>query len=404
MSGQRQWIRRAIAAVGLLALTVLTSPGCNRDDPAGLEYAARANFAAGRLEEAEDRLGRLARLRPLTVPERVLRAQVAHDRGRLDEAIAALDEPRASEPRRGPDAALLSAWRGWLEMQRHRFRAAEGHLRRALELDPGRAQARRQLIDLLAYQGRAAEIAAQARALARSGTLDFAYLYVWTLGQREGLDPAEEAKLLEDASQADPADYPSRLALADCLRRLGRLDQAEAVLGALDQADPEVRAASARVALDRGDPSAAEALLAAGPEGQGQGHDHPSLAQLRGRLALLRGDAPEAVRHFRAALEVAPDNRDARFGLGQALRLMGQPEAAGPHLKAARDRDHLEWLVRGARPPDRRKNPAVLQEIAAACLAAGHRDQARAWYQLALSHDPDNPALRAALSRISPES
>ena len=232
-------------AIGLLVLTVLTGPGCRRDDPGELESAARANFATGRLQEAEDRLAQLARFRPLTVPERVLRAQIAHDQGRLDEAIAALDDPREAEPQRGPDAALLDAWRGWLEMQRHRFRAAEAHLKRALALEPGRVQARRQLIDLLALQGRSADLAEHAKAPARSGPMDFSYLYVWTLGRREGLDPAEQTELLEDAVQADPDDLASRLALAESLRKLGRLDQADAVLRTLSPTDPEVRATTA---------------------------------------------------------------------------------------------------------------------------------------------------------------
>ena len=80
------------------------------------------------------------------------------------------------------------------------------------------------------------------------------------------------------------------------------------------------------------------------------------------------------------------------------------PRPRSPYLKAAHDRDRLEWLVQSARPPARRSDPAVLQEIGAACLAVGRREQARAWYQLALSHDPDNPQLRTALSQIAPES
>jgi len=400
MSGKWPESWQYCSMIGLLVSTVLMGPGCRRGDPSELESAARANFAAGRLQEAEDRLVQLARLRSLTVPERVLRAQIAYDRGRLEEAIAALDDPREAEPQRGPDLALLSAWRGWLEMEQHRFRTAEGYLKRALALEPGRAQARRQLIDLLALQGRLVDLAEHAKVLARSGPMDFPYLYCWTLGQHEGMDPAEQAKLLQDAAQADPYDLASRFALAESLRKLGRLDQADTVLKKLNPTDPEVRAITTRVALDRGDTASAEALLIIGADE----HDHSSLAQLRGQLALLREDAPTAVKHFQAALKVAPDSRDAQFGLGQALRLLDQPEAAGSYLKAARDRDHLEWLVRSARPPARRSNPAVLQEIGAACLAIGRRDQARAWYQLALRQDPDSARLRAVIAQIAPES
>ena len=232
--------------------------------------------------------------------------------------------------------------------------------------------------------------------LSRSGLMDFSYLYVWTLGQREGIDPAEQAKLLEDAVRADPLDLASRLAWIETLRRLGQLDQAEAALKPLIATDPEVRTVTARVALDRGDVNLAESLLAARPNDR----VHANLAQLRGRLALLREDVPAAVKDFQAALDASPDNRDAQAGLGQALRLLDQPKAAMPYLKAARDRDRLEWLVQSARPPARRKNSAVLQEIGTACLAAGRPEQASAWYRLALSHDPDNLQLRTALSQI----
>jgi tetratricopeptide (TPR) repeat protein len=375
-------------------LVAAVSPGCGRDNPADLEYRAQANVAAGRLDDAEANLARLARIRPLTVSERLLRAQVARDQGRIDLALAVLNEP--PEPKQGLDAALLAARCGSLEMQRGRFRAAESQLTRALTFDPGRAEARRGLIDLYALQGRPAEIATQVRELARAGTLDFFYLYVWTLGRREGLDPAERAELLERAVQADPQDRISRVALAECLRRLGRLDQAGSALDPLPQPDAEARIARARIALDRGETATAEALL--GPvSGAGE---YPALAMFRGRLALIRGDAPAAVLQFRLALKAAPEDRDAQAGLGQALLLTGDPEAARPYTQAAHDRDRLEWLVQGARSGRRRNDPATLRKIGEVCLALGRRAEAHAWYRLALSRDPDNADLQSALSHI----
>jgi tetratricopeptide (TPR) repeat protein len=283
-----------------------------------------------------------------------------------------------------------------LELERRRFRAAEAQLNRALALDPTRAEARRKLIDLYALQGRAADIAAQARAMAEAGTLEFLYLYAWTLGRREGLAPAERAQWLEGAVANDPEDRTSRLALAECLRGLGRLDQADAALDPLPQADPEARALRARIALDRGDADRAEALVG-GDQG---GDDHPALARFRGQLALTRGDAPAAARHFRLALEADPEDRDAQFGLGQALSLAGDPEAARPYSRAASDHDRLGWLVRSARPKTRRNDPEVLREIGTACLALGRRDQARAWYRLGLSIDPNHAGLKEALARL----
>jgi tetratricopeptide (TPR) repeat protein len=381
----------------LVLFAAMAGSGCRRDDPEDLWYRAKAAYFNGRLAEAEADLARLARVRGPTAAERLLRAEVLRAQGRIGEALAALDDPGG--PKRGPEAARLASSRGELEMQRSRFRVAEAELSRAVALDPSRVEARRQLIDLYALQGRPAEIATQARALARSGSLDFSELSVWTLGRREPLDPAQLAMVLGRAVHADPGDRTSRLALAECQRRLGRLDQAVLTLEALPRTDPEARAARARIALDLGDVDGAEALLG----GDRDGDDHPALARLRGRLALGRGDAPVAARHFRAALKAAPDDRDSRFGLGQALRLAGDLEAARPHAEAARSRDRLEWLVQGARPPGRRNNPAALQAIGAACLALDRRDEARAWYRLALSYDSDNANLRNALSQIDSE-
>jgi tetratricopeptide (TPR) repeat protein len=390
--GPRHW--RFLWALGVLAMAL--SPGCGRDDPADLEHRARANRAAGRLEDAEANLVRLARIRPLTASERLLRAQVAQDQGRIDLALAMLDEP--SEAKQGPDAALLAARRGSLEMQRSRFCAAEAQLTRALTLDPRRAEARCRLIDLYALQGRSADIATQVRELGRVGPLDFPYLYAWTLGRREGLDPAERAQLLERAIQADPEDRTSRLALAECLRRLGRLDQASSALEPLPQTDLEARIARARIALDQGETASAEDLL--GPGSGASTDDAPALASFRGRLALIRGDAQAAAVQFRLALKAAPEDRDAQAGLGQALLLTGDPKTARPYTQAAHDHDHLEWLVQSARPGRRRNDPTNLRKIGEACLALGHRALARAWYQLALSHDPGNADLQSAIAHI----
>jgi tetratricopeptide (TPR) repeat protein len=392
MSEERRGRWWFLAALGLVVTAV--SPGCSRDDPDYLRYRARYDHAAGRLAEAETDLARLARIRPLKVPERMLRAKIASDRGRFADALAALADPQG--PTKGPEAAFIASRRGELEMARGRYRAAEAELNRALALDPGRVEARRRLIMLYAQQGRSAEIAAHASLLASSEKLDFLDLYAWTLARNPRFDRTEMADVLEKVVQTDPGDRASRLALAESLRRLGRLDQVDSTLDALPRTDPAARAARVRVALDRADASGAEALLEADLDGD----DQPTLARLRGRLAMSRRDASAAVRHFRAALEAAPDDHDTQFALAQALRLAGQSEAARPYAEAAGAQDHLESMVQSARYTNRRNDPATLQAIADACLAAARRDLARAWYRLALSHEPANVNVKKALSQL----
>src|SRR5262249_45717464 len=151
----------------------------------------------------------------------------------------------------------------------------------------------RELIYIYGMQLRRAELGNQFRALAQLGPLSFGDAFVWTLTQGFPWDPAEMVKTLESFVKADPADRWSRVGLAESLRELGQLDQAEQVLRALDEADPEARAARARLALDRGDVAAVASLLAAGPA------DHPELELMRGRIALLNHQVPAAIKHLR---------------------------------------------------------------------------------------------------------
>jgi tetratricopeptide (TPR) repeat protein len=314
---------------------------------------------------------------------------VARERGRLDRALVALE----GVPDTVPGADLIWRTRGMLEFERDRARPAETALLRALALNPRLTEARRDLVSLYTLQARRRELSAQFRALEERGALSFDDLYLWCLGRRLDVGPAELAAKLERMAQADPDDRRTRLALAENLRRLGRLAQAETALAPLPAADPEARAVRARLALDRGAVAAASRLLDNGPP------DHPALAQLRGRLALARGDEA-AVGHYQAALDADPDDRDTLFGLGQALRLAGKPDAAQPYVQAARDRDRLEWLIENARSLSQRNDPKILRVLGDACRSLRRLPEAHAWYRLALSHDPLDTELQKRLFEL----
>ncbi len=348
---------------------------------------AHTSWSSGAHDLAEGVLAELARTKHrVTLPERLLRAQIARERGRMDDAIAALD----GVPDSDPDAAIVWQARGLLEFARDRAGPAEAALVHALATNPNLAEARRGLVDLYAIEGRKSDLSSQFRALARITALSFDDLYLWCLGRRQDVGPSEIAAKLEPMVRNDPGNRTLRLALAENERRLGRLDAAEKALAPLNDQDPRTRAARARLAIDRGAVEIADRLLAEGP------FDHPALEQLRGRLALGRGDVA-AVRHFRAALAQDPDDRDTLFGLGQSLRAAGLAPEAGPYLEAARARDHLDWLIQNARSSREHDDPKVSIAIGDACLALSRLPEAQSWYRLALARDPLAPGVQKRL-------
>jgi predicted Zn-dependent protease len=381
-----------VAALGGLALVGWAARRLwdgDRGDPDRLWEEAQAAWQSGKLERADRALARLEGRRPPTLAERLLRAEVARARGRIGQALAALDGFSDADP----GAAVLWRTRGMLELERDRARPAESALLRAVALDGKLAEARRDLIKLYTIQSRRHELSSQFRAMEAIGPLTFDELCLWCLGRRLDVGEAELAAKLEKMLENDPADRLIRLPLAENLRRLGRLADAEAVLTPISAADPAARASRAAIALDRGAVDVATSLLAEGPP------QDPALARLRGRLALARGDSV-AVDHYRAALQADPDDRDTLFGLGQALRLAGQAGAAAPYLQAARDHDQLERLIQNARALSRRDIPHVLRDLGDACRAVHRLPEARAWYRLALVRNPADAELQKRLAEL----
>jgi tetratricopeptide (TPR) repeat protein len=387
----RSWPAFLVLATGLalLAWAAVHRWSTRGVDPQSLWEQAESALAAGELDRADAILVRLAQRRPATLADRLLRAEVARRRGRLERALAALDGVADTDP----GAALIWRTRGMLELERDRAKAAEDALRRAVALDPKQLEARRDLVSLYTILSRHRELAHELHGLASITPLGFDDLYLWCLDRRPDVGPAERAVKLKRMLSNDTANPSIRLALAETLRELGRVDESEQVLAPLSDDDPEVRAARTRLAFDRGRGDTAARLLAAGPA------DHPALEALRGRLALAEGSA-SAIKHFRAVLAALPDDRDALFGLGQSLRLAGEPAAAAPFFEGARRRDHLKWLIENARSPSLREDAQVLRAIGDSCRSLNRLPEARAWYKLALTRDPLDPALQKSLFQL----
>jgi tetratricopeptide (TPR) repeat protein len=383
-----------LGVVGLGVLFSFLLPGMVRwrrgPSPEAIWAAAEADFRAGRWERAEVGLDRLARVRTPTVEDWILRGQVAMARGQIDEALA--DLARVPDNHRLAPQVRLKA--GQLELRRERPRAAEHLLRQAVALDPTLVQAWRELIYIYGIQLRRAELGRAYEALARLVPLTYDDVFIWCLTRGVNWDPAEQVKTLSRYVETDPTDRDSRLALAENLQLLGRLDEANAILAPLPDSDHAARAARARLAIDRGDLRAAEGLLTKGPE------DDPALARLRGRLALLHGKAEDAIRHFRAADAAEPNHRDTLIGLAQALQLAGQTEEGKAYARRVRDHDQTTALVQKSVTPEGHADATMYVRLGRAYAKIGRLPEARAWLKLAIQRDPLDAEAQQALHQI----
>jgi tetratricopeptide (TPR) repeat protein len=384
----------ALSAMGVWGIRLWTDAGA---DPDSIWKEAQSDFRQGRYGRTDAALARLARLRTPTPLDRLMKAQLALARNRDEEALSNL----AGVPDSHPMAAQARLLAGQLNRQRLRLRAAESFLLEAVRLDPKLIQAHRELIYIYGMQLRRPELSAEFRALSRLTALTYDDVFRWCLTRNSVWEPKESARDLRSYLEADPDDRPSRLALAENLRQIGKREEADKVLDPLGDSDPEARAIRVRIALDRGDDRGAEALLAGGPE------NHSELSRMRGRLALAHRDGPAAVKHFRAAYGLEPDNRDTIFGLGQALAMVGDATAAAPFIAAARDYDAYGTLLQRAATiyTNRKstKDPDLMRALGASCEKIHRIPEARAWYGLAIEANPLDTEAQRALFRLKDE-
>ncbi|MDX2036619.1 MAG: tetratricopeptide repeat protein [Isosphaeraceae bacterium] len=350
----------------------------------------------------------LSRAREATPEDRLLRAELARAEGNLEAAALALEGFPRDHP--GSPAARLTL--GLLRHQLGRAAAARADLVAFLAGEAGKipaeradwaAQARRALLRIALTEG---DFAAVDRILgelvaSESTTLDFNEAALWTLGKPIDLGPAEIASELERRLEVEPTDM-ARLALCRALLDQGKPDEAEAaVRGLADAGSPPARVARARTAFARGEFESVRALLdrGFGPT-QGDRREERERLALLGRLDLTEGRASDAAEAFRASLDSGGDDREAMFGLSQALRLQGREQEAQPWSRRVAARDSLERRVQQARVPAERDDPRVLGQLGEICESMGKRGPALAWYRLAAARAPTDAKLQAAVRRL----
>ena len=375
---QKAWIGSFVVFVLILVLPGVVVWRRYQADSASIFSSAEKAYQSGRYDEAVAALKRLERIRPPTSVDHYLRAQVDVGLKRDEDALAEL----AAIPDDHPLAPLARLRAGQTEIRRGRARPAEAAFLAALKLLPRAVQPHKELVYVYNIQHRQAELDDQLIALLDLNALDFQYVLHWTKTRNTIWNPKGDLPALQKFVAADPEDRWSRLALVEALRRLNRLDEAERELEVLSPSDPGVRTKRVLIAMDRGDFAAAESTLAERRE------DDPLLAPLRGQLALQRRDGPAAVEYYRIALAADPTDRAVLAGLGTALRLVGQADAARPYLELAGRHDELWRLVARAATAEGERDPKLPRQLGMACAAAHRYQEARAWLKLAIQHDP----------------
>jgi tetratricopeptide (TPR) repeat protein len=391
--GYRSRTTWGLAAVTLLGLggVLVAARGRGHSDPGKLAAEIRLSLDHRQWSRADSLLAQLAQRRPPTADDVGLRAELERGRGWVDRAVRLL----TGIPETDPHAAGARLFAGQIEKGRDRARRMEALFLEALRLDPKLAPARRELILLCALQARRVDVNDQYRALAALEPLYYEDVLFWT-ASLENIWVNESIRTqLERFLAADPDDRLSRLALAGVLLRSNQLEEAQALLRPIPDADPDGRVLRARIALNRLRLEEVRSLLDEGPV------EHPGLALLRGQLALRGNDPATAAQQFRIALRQDPTNREAIQGLAIVLQKLGQTESAACYQKRAEHWRRLTALLEQARNPARgRRDPDLIVQLAEACEQLGRRDEARAWYQLALGLNPLDAAVQQALYRL----
>jgi len=293
--------------------------------------------------------------------------------GRVDEAVSALGPAVAHWPE-SPEVAIQL---GFALARQGKLPAAVESYRRALDLDPGSAEAHAYLGSALAAQGNLDQAIVHFEQALRTRP-EHAELHDWLgVALREKGRTEDAFGHFREAVRLDPGLAIARFNLGRALKQQGKLEEAAREYRRAIEIDPRLVAA------------------------------HNGLGSILGS----QGRPGEAVRHFREALRVEPDDAELHNNLGLALGMLGQKHEAVRHFRAALARrsdwpapmTELAWIlathadpalrdpVEALRLAERaaeqtsRRDPAVLDVLAAAYAATGDWERATATAGTALS-------------------
>jgi tetratricopeptide (TPR) repeat protein len=292
--------------------------------------------------------------------------------GDLDAALATAQEAIEVAPNSRYSWCAL----GWVRARRHELAAAEEAYRKAIELKPDEPDLHFDLAHVLAEQGKAKEAIGEFREVLKAGHREAEtreWLGVTLLHTREWDEAITHAR---EVLKADPSSADAHYTLGYALYARGEVDQGIAELREAVRLMPDFARAHGHLAerlREQGklDEAAEEARRAI--ELGELGGPHITL----GIILARRKEYAEAMEHFRAAVEIEPDNAWAHHCVAVTLAKMGKLDEAIVEHRRAVELD-----------PD---DPKIPTEFVKTLRRAKRLDEVLAEYRRAAELHPDDP-------------
>ncbi len=339
-----------------------------KNERAHLQLAALLQ-ERGDLDAAIAHFRQALAMEPNAPDTRLLLGRALADKGQLAEAASLL----GTTARTQPESARAATQFGFVLAKQGKLSEAVLSYRRALALDPGSAEAHAYLGSALASQAQWDEAISHFEEALR-GRPENAELHDWLgVALREKGRSEEALGQFREAVRLAPGLAIAHYNLGRALKQQGKLDEA---VGHYRRA----------LAINKHLPGA-----------------HNGLGSVLGS----QGRMGEAVQQFRQAIRLEPNDAEAHNNLGLALRTTGDRSEAVEHFEAALrlrpdwpvPMNEIAWirathpderirnpgeavrLAEGAAERTARRQPVILDTLAAAYAAAGQFDRAAATAQ-----------------------
>jgi tetratricopeptide (TPR) repeat protein len=329
----------------------------------------------------------------------LLRARVAVERGRLSEAVGALEKVDPD----GPSAADFAFWKARTLYEARQPVLAMNWFATALKRRPDHADSYRWLASAAYDVGNRSTAVSALETVTRLQPKD---VHVWrTLGLifKEDVDYVRARDAFERALALDRTQPAVRLELAETLLELGDVARAERELAACRGRVEEGRRAErlAECFRMRGDLAGLRATVAAG---LATAPDRPGLLAEKAQIDLADGRPAEALERLDRAVEADPYRAATIYQRGVVLRLLGRGD------EAVRDFARAEALNKGLaemsalnQQAERAPRDADIRyRLGRLCADLGKPELAASWYRAALACDPKHAAARFELGLNTP--